>query len=194
MNFKSFFWPWFFAGLAAVSTAQAQEKFLVQVPAVFDAQANVGENIRNECGLENMVGNHVYGKVSENFPGTLPIKDPGKAGPAKVLTLTILSATGAGGGAWSGAKAITLRADLMQNGQLLQTLIKRRQSRGGFAGTCGILERDAQTLAKDVVAWLRQPASVMSDVANLSEADAPVAEKSTKEAEKAMPVGEASKK
>jgi hypothetical protein len=180
-------------GMAVACASHAQEKFLVQVPAVFDTQANVGSNIRGECEVDNLVGNHVYGKVSEHFPGTLPIKDPAKAGPDKVLTLTILTATGAGGGAWSGAKRITLRADLMQNGQLIRSLVKQRHSRGGvfsLSGTCAILERDAQALGMDVVLWLKRPSAVVSDTLAKEGMDTSAMEKNPKEAGSTTPSGE----
>ncbi|OGB25812.1 MAG: hypothetical protein A3I66_05430 [Burkholderiales bacterium RIFCSPLOWO2_02_FULL_57_36] len=153
--------------MPAMSLAHAQEKLLVQVPAVYDAQAMVGRKIREECALENLLGNHVYERVSQNFPGSLQIKDPGAAGSDKVLHLTILSVRGVGGGAWSGPKSMTMRADLVQNGKVLQTTIKKRSSTGGafgaYLGTCSILERDAQALGVDVAQWLSRAALAGSE-------------------------------
>ena len=148
--------------MLAMSLGHAQEKILVQVPAIYDAQAAVAQRIRNECALETLVGNHVFERVSEKFPASLQIKDPAAAGPDRVLHLTILSAHGAGGGGWSGPKSITMRADLVQNGKVLQTTVKRRSSTGGMfggmSGTCSILERDARALAVDIAKWLAHPA------------------------------------
>ncbi len=182
MKFKLFFPLLFPFGILAASS-HAEEKLLVQVPAVYDAQVLIGKKIKDECEVDNLVGNHVFGRVNEKFPASQQIQDPGKAGKDKVLKLTILSATGAGGGSWSGSKSITLRADLAQNGQVIRTLVKQRGSRGGplggFKGTCSILERDAQALAKDVVTWLIRPAAVISDsIADLS-SEPSAAEKGT---------------
>lgn len=153
--------------VTATSLAHAQEKLLVQVPAVYDAQAAVAQRIRDECALESLIGNHVFERVSEKFPASLQIKDPAAAGSGKVLHLTILSAHGAGGGSWSGPKSITMRADLVQDGKVLQTTVKRRSSSGGvlggFKGTCDILERDAQALGKDIAHWLGRSAPAHSE-------------------------------
>lgn len=173
MGSKLFFLLLFSFGILAAFSSHAEETLLVQVPAVYDEHVLIGEKIKEECKVDNLVGNHVFGRVNEKFPASQQIQDLGKAGKDKVLKLTILSAIGWGGGGWSGGKSITLRADLIQNGQVIRSLVKQRESRGGvfggFKSTCGILERDAQALAKDVTNWLMRPAAVTSNsVANLS--------------------------
>jgi hypothetical protein len=144
--------------LLSASVVHAQEKLLVQVPAVYDTNVVGGHKIKAECGLENLLGNHVYERVSQKFPGSLQVKDSDPAGSDKVLRLTILSVHGVGGGSWSGPKSMTIRADLAQNGKVVQSTVKSRSSRGGpfggFKGTCDIFERNVQTLAKDVALWL----------------------------------------
>jgi len=160
-------------GILAAFSSHAEEKLLVQVPAVYDEQVLIGRKIKEECEVANLVGNHVFGRVNAEFPASQQIQDLSKAGKDKVLKLTILSAIGTPGGSWSGGKTITLRADLVQNGQVIRSLVKQRGSHGGvfggFKGTCAILERDAQALAKDVTNWLMGPAVTTSkSAANLS--------------------------
>lgn len=174
--------PFVFAFIAlAAPLAHAQEKLLVQVPAVYDAQAAVGQKIREECALDMLIGNHVHERVSQNFPGSLQIKDVSAAGSDKVLQLTILSAQGAGGGGWSGPKSVTIRADLMQNGKVVQTTVKHRSSTGGMfggmTGTCSILERDARALAVDIAQWLARPATARSDAVQPAVAETRIEEK-----------------
>jgi hypothetical protein len=147
------------AGVLASPVCFAQEKLLVQMPAAFDDQGNVWGNIRSECAVDTMISNYVFERVSLNFSEAATIQDISKAGSTKVLALTILGATGAGGGVYSGAKSMTVRADLMENGKILRSVVKKDSSRGNVlsGGTCGILERVAKTIAKDMVTWLKQP-------------------------------------
>lgn len=138
--------------------SHAAEKFYVQVPAVLDPSAPIVNAVKNECGLELLIGNYVFQRVNERMGGADPLQDIAKAGQNKVLQLTIISVQGVGGGAWSGGKAISLRAQIVQNGQTLNTVVFRRNSRGGvfggMQGTCTIMEHIVTFLAKDVAAWV----------------------------------------
>jgi hypothetical protein len=147
--------------------AYASEGILVQVPAVFAPGAPVAEAVKRECGVESLVGNHVFQKVSERVSGVGQFEHIEKAGSGKILKLTILSVQGVGGGGWTGPKAITLSASVLQNGQVLQSTVLRRQSSGGAfggsSGTCPIMERIAVALGKDVANWL--PGAMMASPA-----------------------------
>lgn len=144
---------------AAICSQQslAEDGLLVKVPAVYEPGAPVPQRIQQECALESLLGNHVFQKVSERFPGTLQLRDSNIEG-TQVLTVTILNVTGFGGGGWSGPKTITLRADLTKEGRVIHTAVKHRASRGGVfggvMGTCAILERVTQALGSDVAKWL----------------------------------------
>jgi len=137
--------------------AQAQEKIMVQVPAVLDAGSGVGDTVKRDCGLESLMGSHAFQSVNKKFPGSTRVeKAEGEQG--KVLRLTITSVIGAGGGAWSGPKTMTVRADLLQSGKVIASTVKSRSSGGGafggMKGTCQIFERVMTTLGADVAAWL----------------------------------------
>lgn len=136
----------------------ASEKLFVQVPAVLDPAAPIVDSVKNQCGVEMLIGNHVFEKVSQYVDGTTQLQKGENAGQSPVLRLTILSVHGFGGGSWSGAKSITIHAQLVQNGQTIQSTVLTRGSRGGplggFSGTCAIMERIARTLGKDVANWL----------------------------------------
>jgi hypothetical protein len=148
------------AGLLAVVAigARAEDRLVVQVPALLDSSAPIAESVRRDCKIDEMVGRHVYDKVSEKYPGTGQLVDPLKAGPDRVLKLTIVGVLGVGGGAWSGSKAITVRAELEQNSKVYASKLLTRQSGGGafggFKGTCSIMERIARALGGDVAAWV----------------------------------------
>lgn len=139
-------------------TAHASERLLVQVPAVLDPAAPIVDSVKRECGVELLIGNHVFQKVNERIGGAKQLTDVAKAGPDKLLQLTILSVQGVGGGNWSGYKAITIRAQVSQNSQVIGTTVLRRKSSGGMlggvSGTCAIMERVAIALGQDVAGWL----------------------------------------
>lgn len=166
----------FSAFLGISAACQAGDKIFVQVPALLDPAAPIVESVKRECGVELLVGNHVFQKVNERIGAAEQIQDVERPAADKILRLTILSVQGVGGGAWSGAKAITIRADVTQGGQVLRSTVLRRQSRGGafggMSGTCTIIERVAIALGEDVAGWLAitpaanpgAPLSVQSDV------------------------------
>ncbi|MBP0599513.1 hypothetical protein J8I26_15455 [Herbaspirillum sp. LeCh32-8] len=138
-------------------TAQA-DTLRVQVPAQYADNAPVMDRIRDECAVEEMVGNYVFRHVSRKYPDALQASDPAELNKGRVLKLTILSVQGVGGGGWSGAKAILVHGDLMQDGQVVRTAVQRDHSRGGMLGgmrgTCSILEIVAESLGKQFTAWL----------------------------------------
>jgi len=144
-------------GVGLVQHAQAQEKILVQTPAILDANAGVGDAIKRDCSLESLMGSHAFESVSKKFPGSARV-EKAEGAQGKVLKLTIISVVGAGGGAWSGPKSMTVRADLVESGKVVATTTKSRTSGGGafggMKGTCQIFERVMTTLGSDVAAWL----------------------------------------
>lgn len=150
-----------FFGLVALASLPtfASEPFFVQVPAMLDPAAPIADSVKRECGIELLVGNHVFQKVSDHFGEASPISDLDKAGANRLLQLSVLSVQGVGGGSWSGPKAITIRAQLSQTGKTTQTTVLRRKSSGGafggMSGTCSIMERIAIALGKDVATWLK---------------------------------------
>ena len=140
--------------------APAAEPILVQVPAVFDPQAPVGDAVRAECAVDMLLGNFVYDRVRARFPESASVKQATATGTEKVLYVTILSVHAAGGGAWSGRKSMAVRADLLQAGKVIATTVKERRSGGGAfggsMGTCAILERVTAALGADIAGWLSQ--------------------------------------
>jgi hypothetical protein len=168
--------------MTLAGVAHAEERFLVQVPAVYDSAAPVTDSVRRECGIESLIGNHVFMQVSASFPKSLQVQTPGKGDREKYLMLTVLAVQGVGGGAWSGGKSITIRADLLQEGKTVSTKVLSRGSRGGafggFSGTCQIMERIAGALGRDTAAWLRAlapsaPSSPVPDSPPATEAKEP---------------------
>lgn len=150
-------------GLCLAAAAHADDRFLVQMPAVYDANASVVGPVRRECDIEAMIGNKVFKQVGTYFPGSRQIQTPGSDDNEKYLMLTILEVRGVGGGSWSGSKSISIRVDLLQNAKPIATTVLKRGSRGGalggVRGTCPIMERVAVALGEDTLEWLQTLAS-----------------------------------
>lgn len=150
------------SGMLALCVAQASladDKIVVVVPAILDPGAPIGEAVKRECAVETSVGNQIFQRVNERFPGTDQTSNPGHARPgAVVLKATLISVQGAGGGGWSGSKSITLRAEIFQDTKPVGSKILVRHSTGGVlggvSGTCAIMDRIAGALGRDVTAWL----------------------------------------
>lgn len=150
------------AGLAiAASPALADEPLYVQVPATLDASAPIPPAVKSECGVDMLLGNHVFSAIGRRDSGTQLAPSQAQAGNGRFLQLTVLSVHGFGGGAWSGAKSMTIRADLKQGASLVRSTVLSRSSSGGafaaFKGTCEILDRVATALGKDVAKWVALP-------------------------------------
>lgn len=149
--------------LVAPLTAAADERIFVQVPAMIDAAAPIPEAVRKECGVEMLIGSHALSAISRRNKDVQAVAAPEQAGDGKLVRLTVVAAFGHGGGAWSGPKQMTIRADLVKGGATLgSTLLTRASSRGSFGamgfGTCNILNRVATALGKDVAVWLAKGA------------------------------------
>lgn len=88
-------------------------------------------------------------------------KAMGKSARGKVLELEFSQVYGMGGGAWSGAKSVTVTGTLKENGKTLGNFIGTRVSGGGafggYKGTCSILGRCVKTLGDDIARWLQAP-------------------------------------
>jgi hypothetical protein len=141
------------AGLAA-GTLNLQDY------ALYDKSISVSPAIRAECGLEGKVVGYVQSSA-RGFDKVVLVSDATKAGTGKSLAMKITGVTGVGGGAWSGAKYLTIEGILRENGKVTGTFLATRVSGGGafgaYKGTCAILDRCAKTLGTDVASWLQNP-------------------------------------
>jgi hypothetical protein len=147
-------------GTAAFASAGAT---LLEVPVTYHPDAGVVENVKQECQIENMLQHRVgpvLAKLNKGGDGT--IATGADTAGATLLRLQITHVLGVGGGAWSGPKAITVTADLLDpSGKVLRHAKINRWSVGGmfgaFKGTCTILDRSAAAIGKDLSRWVRDP-------------------------------------
>jgi len=126
----------------------------------FNKDADIREAVRNDCKLENRLTQSIESFASKQFT---QIETSAASAPknAKILSVEIEEVQGGGGGAWSGAKSVSVNGKLTQNGKELGSFKGRRYSGGGmfaiYKGTCGILARCTKTLGKDISTWLKNP-------------------------------------
>lgn len=157
----------FSAALVTPLSVSAGEPLFVQVPAILDPSAPIPTAVKNECGLEMLLGNHTVAAIGRRESSVRSVGGPEQAGADKLLQLTILSVHGAGGGSWSGRKSMSVRADLKKGAATIGSTVLTRSSGGagpfGGLGTCAILERTAAALGKDVAGWLARGATAGPD-------------------------------
>ena len=144
--------------LATPFAASANERLFLQIPAILDPSAPIPSAVKNECGLEMLLGNYALSAIDQRIGSVQSVSAPEQAGINKIVQLTIISVHGAGGGAWSGSKSMSIRADIRKGGTIVDSTVLSRSSRGGafggFKGTCEILDRVVKVLGKDVAVWL----------------------------------------
>src|SRR4051812_2128146 len=66
------------AMLMTCALAQAKDALRVQVPAAFAEQTPIEPRVKDECAVDSVLGNHVFQKIADKYPGTLQVSDPAK--------------------------------------------------------------------------------------------------------------------
>ena len=144
--------------LATPLAASANERLFLQIPAKLAPSASIPTAVKKECRLEMLLGNYALSAINQRIGSVQSVSAPKQAGTNKIVQLTIISAHGAGGGAWSGPKSMSIRVDVRKGGIIVDSTVLTRSSGGGafggFKGTCAILDRVAKALGKDVAVWL----------------------------------------
>jgi hypothetical protein len=141
-------------------TVLAQEKFLIRLPIKVEAGGSNADRIKSECKIDTALANQVLARVTSQFPGSSALEGNAAApADAKVLRLTVVSVSGLGGGAYSGTKQMSVRADIVAGKKTLATTTLERQSMGGAAGlfgggTCAAFNKIAEVMASDITAWM----------------------------------------
>jgi hypothetical protein len=146
--------------LLAAGTAGAQDTFFVQLPIKVDVGGGTADRIKAECKIDTVLANYIVAKVTSQFPGSGSLEgDQAAPANAKVLRLTVVNVHGLGGGAYTGMKQMSVRADIVARKKVLATTVRERQSMGGAAGlfgggTCSAFNKISEVLASDIAAWM----------------------------------------
>ncbi|HZX33579.1 MAG TPA: hypothetical protein VFF03_19665 [Rhodocyclaceae bacterium] len=163
--------------LAHAIAASAATSTRLETPVTYHPNAGVVESVRSECQLEDMLATRVGNALRRiNSGGNGTIEAGTDPADSQVIRLQITHVLGIGGGAWTGPKAITVSAELLENGKVLRQTKINRWTTGGvfgaFKGTCSILERSADAIGKDLVRWARNPSYKIVDEPPPKEASA----------------------
>ncbi len=148
-----------FAALPLVSHAGGV--LTIEKRAPFEKGLRVPDAVRAECNLETNVPKFVQEFAEKNHDKVSLADQVGKGTTGQALSMKIVDLTGAGGGAWSGAKHVAVEGTLWENGKVKGSFRAVRYSGGGafggYKGTCAILGRCAKAIGKDVAGWLESP-------------------------------------
>lgn len=166
------------ACLALAPAIAAESGYVIPASAPYLETARVPDAVRKECAqLEQYVSEQALEAIARRFPGSTAAAElSGKEEQA--LRLSILSVDAVGGGAWTGRKGMTIKAELLQAGVSVDSRTFFRENTGGvfgaFKGTCTMLERNADSISKDMVKWLliRQRAALKEATATARAEDA----------------------
>ena len=141
------------AALSIAATARAGEPLSLLTPVGYEDAAVVRQKTREACEPGDKLATAFEAEFQrrEKRPGTT------SSTAGAVLRVTIVGSYGYGGGVWSGAKSLTVRAESMNDGAVQRMALFTAKGRGGFRGAfgglCGILDVLSEDLAKRVLAW-----------------------------------------
>ncbi|UTA48475.1 hypothetical protein L1F30_02765 [Simiduia sp. 21SJ11W-1] len=143
--------------LACSGVAFAGDAVQVQRVIGYAENAEVRQAVVDECELQTKIP--VF--LSKYAKKDVALVDGELAAEGRRLELVISNAFASGGGAWSGAKSVTVKGKLYEGEALVGDFIARRYSTGGmfggFKGTCSIVGRCGKAIAKDIAEWLKNP-------------------------------------
>lgn len=141
--------------------AATKTGFMINSISGFSENAEVPTNVREEChGVASKLTDAVvkYGNAQGLQVRANPEVTPTQDGKVVKVSITGMFS---GGNAFIGhRKSASVKAELFENGKLLDTTSYTRNSGGGafggFKGSCAVLEHTVNTLGNDVAKWLKQ--------------------------------------
>lgn len=142
--------------LLAASPAFAQAtKVPRSIP--FASSAAVPDAVRAQCELQTKVPEF----IAQTAGSSVELVDAPSRKQGRVLEMEITEVHAPGGGAFSGAKWMTVNGTLYDRGKQIGSFRAKRYSTGGafgaFKGSCAIIGRCARAIGQDIAGWLGAP-------------------------------------
>jgi len=145
--------------LTVAQAAEAQQSVTIKQSLEFSDSSGASQEVETECKLQTSLPKYI-----KDFSRKINVElaeDVTGITEGRVLDIEIVNVLGAGGGAWSGSKSVTVKGTLTENGEVIGTFTAARYSTGGafggFKGTCSILGRCIKSIGKDIAGWLATP-------------------------------------
>lgn len=117
-------------------------------------------NLAKECAIGQMTGERVIEELKRNYPKVSSAATlPPLTGEQRALRLSVMDMFGLGGGGWSGAKSMTIRAEVVSPAGVVARRDFRRATKslmGMVSGTCPMMEKIATTIGSDIGNWLEK--------------------------------------
>lgn len=142
--------------LAMVLANMALAEVQVKQEIAFTSTDAAPQKVQDECGLQTDIPKYLSKYAKKEVVLVDELNPEGRR-----LELEISHAYAPGGGAWSGAKYVEVRGQLMEGETQVGSFTGSRYSTGGmfggFKGTCSIVGRCGKAIAKDIAEWLKNP-------------------------------------
>jgi hypothetical protein len=124
----------------------------------FANNAAVPEAVRNQCELNTKVPEF----IAQSAGSSVELVDgPVSRKAGRTLEMEITEVHAPGGGAFSGAKWMSVNGTLYDQGKQIGSFRAKRYSTGGafgaFKGSCAIIGRCAKAIGQDIAGWLAAP-------------------------------------
>lgn len=146
---------------AKATVANNSQSIYINTLSGFSDNAQVPTNVREECyGVFSTLSDAVvkYGNSQGLSIQSKPDVTPEQQG--KVVKVSITGMYSAGNAFIGHRKSASVKAELYQDGKLIDSADYTRNSSGGFLGgfkgSCSVLEHTVNTLGNDVAKWLKK--------------------------------------
>jgi hypothetical protein len=122
---------------------------------------SISRAVLAECQLPQQGAQLLHSAMRE--AGFQPVVDDQamQAGKGRVLLVQISNAVAAGNAFIGHRKMVEVKGRLLEDGKEVATFAGMRSSMGGafggFKGSCSVLGRCLETLAKDISGWMKNP-------------------------------------
>jgi hypothetical protein len=148
--------------LATFSLAAAEEATTYVAKTAPFTDANViAKNIIDECGLPEAMMKVLHEEATAAGVSLTESEEAVTANKGRVLIVETSNAISSGNAFVGHRKQVVIKGRLLENGTELGNFTGVRSSGGGMWGgyksSCAVLHRCQVTLAKDILAWLKNP-------------------------------------